>query len=303
MQIGFIGLGAMGHPMAANLLASGHRLTLWGRTPEKFQDLLDRGADAASSPAELASRSDLIGLCLTDTSAVEQVVFGEQGLVNGMKPGTVLVDCSSIDPTATRVFAQRLKLEANSAWLDAPVSGGVKGATAGTLTIMAGGEESAFECAAPFFDAIGNRRTLVGACGSGQIAKACNQLIIGATLNGISEALKMATASGLDPELIPDTLQDGWADSPLLQGHGRRMAAMLKEMPEEDQGMGISKGLMVKDMQIALNQGADAGVEMPVTRLVADRYREVKSLGLPEHGQVGIVQLDWPPKQGQEVSK
>lgn len=303
MQIGFIGLGAMGHPMAANILAAGHSVILWGRNPAKFQDLIDRGAVAADSPTDLASQSDLIGLCLTDTAAVEQVVFSGAGLISGMKPGTVLVDCSSIDPEATRVFARRLQQEADSAWVDAPVSGGVKGASAGTLTIMAGGEQSAFECATPFFEAIGNRRTLVGPSGSGQIAKACNQLIIGATLNGIAEALKMATASGLDPELIPDTLQDGWADSPLLQGHGRRMAAMLKEMPEEDQGMGISKGLMVKDMQIALDQGADAGVEMPVTRLVADRYREVKSLGLPEHGQVGIVQLDWPPKQGQEVSK
>ena len=293
MRIGFIGLGAMGHPMASNLSKAGHQLFLWGRRPAKFEGLLAQGAQLCASPAELASEVEVVGLCLTDTAAVEQVVFGEQGLASGMQPGTILVDCSSIDPAATRAFAQRLRTECDCAWLDAPVSGGVKGAEAGTLTIMAGGEESAFECAAPFFDAIGNRRTLVGASGSGQIAKACNQLIIGASLNGIAEALKMAAASGLNPELIPDTLQDGWADSPLLQGHGRRMAGMLKKMPREDQGMGISKGLMVKDMQIALDQGAQAGVEMPVTRLVADRYREVLAKSLPEHGQVGIVQLDW----------
>lgn len=299
MKVGFIGIGAMGHPMALNLLQAGHQLLLWGRTPAKFEKLISAGARFASSPADLAREVELVGLCLTDTAAVEQVVFGGSGLAEGLQPGTIVVDCSSIDPAATRVFARRLRTQCGCAWLDAPVSGGVKGATAGTLTIMAGGEESAFECAAPFFDAIGSRRTLVGASGSGQIAKACNQLIIGASLNGIAEALKMAAASGLDPELIPDTLQDGWADSPLLQGHGRRMAAMLKNMPREDQGMGISRGLMVKDMQIALDQGAASAVHMPVTRLVAERYREVLAKGLPEHGQVGIVQLDWCEDQNQ----
>lgn len=291
MKTGFIGLGSMGLPMANNLLAAGHDVTVWARTPSKYSAQVRERFRFAASASQLAQEAEVVGLCLTDTAAVEAIVFGEEGVAVGLRPGTILVDCSSIDPQATREFAARLYKEFKCHWIDAPVSGGVKGAEAGTLTIMAGGDESAFECAAPFFDAIGKRRTLVGPSGSGQIAKACNQLIIGCTLGAIAEALKIAQASGLDPAVIPDTLKDGWADSPLLQGHGRKMAAFLNTPVSEDQGMGISKGLMVKDMQIALDLGESLAVPMPMTTEIARQYRQVVELGLPEHGQIGIVQL------------
>jgi 3-hydroxyisobutyrate dehydrogenase len=291
IRVGFIGLGSMGLPMVENLLRANIPVSVWARKPSSAERVLSSGAVVADSPAHLCSLSDVILLCVSNTEAVEEVVFGSKGIAEAGEPGKIVMDHSTIHQHKTVEFAERLRKECGMDWIDAPVSGGVKGAEAGTLTVMAGGSEAALEKARPALNAIADRVTLLGPVGSGQVAKACNQLIIGASIQAISEALTMARNAGLDPQQLPDALANGWADSPILQNHGRKMAAMIAHPEPALEAMAIANGLMQKDMDIAADMSKQTGTPMPLTALVAQFYRMLAVSGLPQDGQIGLLHL------------
>lgn len=282
--IGFIGLGVMGMPMTLNLLAKGHKVVVWGRTRGKLEPAIDAGAVYADSPASLASAADTVALCVFDTTAVEEVVFGPRGVVSGGGPGKLLVDHSTIHPMRTREFAERLREESGMGWVDAPVSGGARGAKSGTLVIMAGGEAADVARAEPFMRAYANNISHMGPVGSGQATKACNQMIIGAEVAAIAEALKFAADFGVDAKRLPDCLKGGWADSPILQNHARRMAA-------GDYANAGDAHLMLKDMSIACDMGRATGTPMPVANLVASLYTLLIAQGHADTGQIGLMRL------------
>jgi 3-hydroxyisobutyrate dehydrogenase len=195
--IGFIGLGIMGRGMAANLLKAGFDLIVWNRTAEKMTALTERGAIAADSPAALAARCEVIVICVSDTPDVESVILGESGLIYGARPGTLIIDCSTISPMTTRTIASQLN-DKGIHLLDAPVSGGSEGAAKGTLSIMVGGDAGQVGRAMPVLQAMGQTITHVGGQGAGQMVKLVNQILVVVTMQGIAEALLFAQAGGLD---------------------------------------------------------------------------------------------------------
>jgi len=221
VKVGFCGLGTLGTPLVERLLAAGHKVTVWNRSASKARALERTGALIAETPAELADKNRLVFLCLLDAAAVHQVVFGANGIANSRRGG-ILVDHSSISPLATREFASSAALE-GWAWIDAPVSGGVAGARAGRLTVMAGGAVEALESVTPVMKAYAARITHLGHVGSGQLAKLCNQIIVAGTLVAIAEAVALAGDAGLDPKELTTALADGWADSRLFQTFLPRM--------------------------------------------------------------------------------
>jgi 3-hydroxyisobutyrate dehydrogenase len=298
MNIGFIGLGAMGSPMVQTLLDAGRRVSVWGRSPEILTKALGAGARQSPSAADLSRDCTFLLLSVTDTAAVEEIVFGARGIAEGGSSGKVLVDFSTIDPDKTLVFAGRLKEEAGMGWVDAPVSGGTKGAAEGRLSIMAGGDLQDIERVRPVIEPLFGRFTHLGPVGSGQIAKACNQLIIGGTIAVISEALRAAFNAGIDPERLPEALAGGWADSNVLQLHGRRMAEVIQNSSsggkESAQGAIVEAArtsLMLKDMEIASELARMTGTPMPVTALVTEFYRMVLVQGHRGEGQIGLMHL------------
>ncbi|MEQ8496109.1 MAG: NAD(P)-dependent oxidoreductase, partial [Gammaproteobacteria bacterium] len=257
-DIGFIGLGAMGSVMARHLVDAGHRVAVWARRADALEPLLAAGAQRADSPAALARACRHVFLCVTDTTAVEDVVFGDDGVAATAAHGGVLVDHSTIHPVATREFAARLGAANGMAWVDAPVSGGVPGARAGELVVMAGGAADDLARVAPFIDHYARRITHLGAVGSGQAAKVVNQMLIGGAVAVVAEALNYAAAFGVDAARLPDALAGGWADSAVLQNHARRMAAA-------DYAGDVDARIMAKDMDIALDMGRATGAPMPVS--------------------------------------
>ncbi len=221
-RIGFIGLGIMGTPMARNLLAAGYPLTVHSRSAGPVEMAVEAGASRASSPAEVAGASDIVVTMLPDTPDVEDVLFGTGGVIEGAAQGSLVIDMSSIDPGPTRQLAERFAAE-GVAMLDAPVSGGEKGATDATLSIMVGGDADAFERARPVFEVLGTNVVHVGPSGAGQVCKACNQLVVGATIEAVAEALLLAERSGVDAARVREALSGGFAGSKILEVHGQRM--------------------------------------------------------------------------------
>lgn len=224
-RVGFIGLGDIGLPMAMRLHEQGHDLTVWNRNPERSRLFVDAGVDVAGSAADLAGRCDVVCLCLAPTSAVEEVVFGPAGVAAAASAPRLVVDHSTISPDTTRSFAERLRAQTGTAWLDAPVSGGPSGARAGTLAIMAGGAESDFALARPFLQSLGRTVTLVGALGMGQVAKACNQVVGFAIHAAIAEGLGCAAGAGVPPAKMAEVMAGGLADSTALAEYRRATAA------------------------------------------------------------------------------
>src|SRR5262249_38820863 len=221
-RIGFIGLGIMGRPMARNLLGAGSDLVVHSRSPGPVDELVNEGARRAESPAEVAASSDVVILMLPDTPDVETVLFGPEGVVTEVGDGALVIDMSSVEPLATRRFAERIG-EAGAEMLDAPVSGGEKGAIDGTLSIMIGGSAEAVERAMPLFEVLGGSIVHVGPSGAGQICKACNQLVVGATIEAVAEALALAERCGVDAVMVRQALLGGFAGSRVLEVHGQRM--------------------------------------------------------------------------------
>ena len=255
MRVGFIGLGVMGRPMALNLLRGRHELTVWARRPAALEPLLERGAAAAATPAALAAGSDAVFTMLTGAADVEQVLFGEHGVAHGARPGTLVVDTSTIDPAAARAVAARLQERGLDA-LDAPVSGGPHGARDGALSIMVGGPADVLERARPLFDCIGAKVLHMGDAGAGQATKACHQLLLLVTAQGVAEALTLARRCGLDVGRVREALLQGMASSRVLDFFGDRMA-------RRDFDAGIESRLYHKDLDVVMHLAHGLGVPLP----------------------------------------
>ena len=264
-NIGFIGLGVMGRPMAGHLLAKGHPLTVHNRSRAAVDELAAKGAAAALSPAEVARASSIVILMLPDTSDVDAVLNSPDGVLSGLQPGSLVIDMSSISPVATRRFAGAVAAR-GSTMLDAPVSGGEIGAVSATLSIMVGGDPAAFARARPILACMGNpdRIVHIGAePGAGQICKICNQVAIGGALAGVSEAFALAAKSGVNVAAVREALLGGFAASKVLEVHGARML-------EKNYKPGFRAALYRKDLRIASETASAHAVPIPVTTVVAD---------------------------------
>ena len=273
-QIGFIGLGVMGRPMARHLIAAGHRLTVYNRSSAAVDELASAGAQAGSSPADVARHSDIVITMLPDTPDVEAVMTGSRGVLEGVRSGAVVVDMSSISPVATRMLAS-LVAAREATMLDAPVSGGEIGAQNATLSIMVGGDPLAFARVRPVLACMGSAERIVhigDEPGSGQICKICNQIAIGGALAGVSEAFALARKAGVDPARVRQALLGGFAASRVLEVHGERMLTG-NYVP------GFRTRLYQKDLRIAHETAASLAVPLPATTVVADRVRALVSSG------------------------
>ncbi len=257
--VGFIGLGVMGAAMARNLVKAGFKVTVHNRSRGKVEELVRAGAHDGGSPAGVARAAEVVLLCVPDTPDVERVLFGDDGLVHGLRDDAVVIDCSTVSATATVEFAARLR-ERGVHMLDSPVSGGPRGAQDGTLSCMIGGETVIVERCMPVFQAIGKTFTHVGASGAGQACKSCNQMAIVGTLMAISEAFALAKKMGIDPHKVREALLGGSAQSFVLQNQGKRLL-------DGTLAPGFRAELMLKDIKLALSAGRDTGTFMPVTAL------------------------------------
>ena len=270
-RIGFIGLGIMGRPMARHLLDAGYPLSVHSRSPEPVEELVGAGASRASDPAEVARASDITITMLPDTPDVRSVVLGADGVIEGAAAGSLLIDMSTIDPGPTRAIAEALG-QHDVAMLDAPVSGGEKGAIEGALSIMVGGPEDAFAQARPVFDAMGSTVVLIGPSGAGQVCKACNQLVVAANIEAVAEALVLAERSGIDPAKVREALLGGFAGSKALEVHGQRMLDRTYEP-------GFRARLHRKDARIVLDAAREAGAPVPAFERVAEQLEELVASG------------------------
>lgn len=283
-RVGYIGIGLMGKPMVVRLLRAGLSVTLWSRTPAKVQDVLEMGAQWASTPAQLAERCDIIFLCLADTSAVEAVVDGEQGLSKGLGKGKLVIDMSTIDAAFTRQLAGRLREGTGAGWIDAPVSGGPAGATAGTLAVMAGGDAGEFERSKSVVSHLAGRYTLMGPVGAGQSTKMINQVIVGGCKAVIAEAVQLALNSGIDPLRLPEAFEGGRADSSLLRQSVPKMAS------GDFTPTGHLRTIM-KDLDLVLALGRATRTPMPMTALAAELHRMMMARGHAEADTTSVIAL------------
>ena len=270
MKIGFIGLGIMGRPMAGHVIRGGHSLHIYSRgTPP--QELVEAGAVVCGSPREVAERSDAVITMVPDTPDVEAVVFGPDGIAEGLGRGKILIDMSSISPMATKKFA-KLLAERGCEWVDAPVSGGDVGARNATLSIMAGASPAAFERVKPVLELMGRNITLVGSAGDGQTAKVANQIIVALTLEAVAEALVFASKAGADPMRVRRALMGGFASSRILEVHGERMI-------ERNFEPGFRVELHQKDLNLALQSARELQVSVPNTATAQELFNACAAQG------------------------
>lgn len=278
-RLGFIGLGIMGRGMAANLIGAGHRVTVWNRTPAKAEGLDAQGVD---KPQSVGPESDIVFVCVSDTPDVEEVVFGDFGVIHGMTEGDILVDHSTISPVATADFASQaaaLGIE----WVDAPVSGGSEGAVRGTLAVMAGGPSEAVERCRPFMDAYSKSVVHVGEMpGSGQLVKAMNQVLVALHALAVSESLLLADAAGLDLNTALAAVESGAAGSWMLSNRGPQVI-------DRDWRPGFTIDLQQKDNRIVLETADELGVPLPGVALVFQLYRSLQARGLGHEGNHALV--------------
>ena len=280
-SIGFIGLGIMGGAMAANVLRAGYDLTVWNRTPGRITPLAEAGAAVAAGPADLAGRSDIIITCVSDTPDVEAVILGPGGVIEGARPGALVIDCSTISPEATRIIGARLR-QKGVHLLDAPVSGGSEGAARGTLSIMLGGEADQVARALPVLQAMGQTITHVGGQGAGQMAKLVNQVLVVVTMQGVAEALLLAQAGGLDLERTLAAVGGGAAGSWMLNNRGPQVI-------RRDWRPGFTVDLQQKDLRLVLEAADELGIPLPSTALVFQFYRTLQQRGLGGEGNHALV--------------
>lgn len=287
--LAYIGLGLMGLPMTRRLLAAGHTVHVWNRSPEKLVPALEAGAVAAASPRAAAEVADIVLMCLFDAAAVEAVVFGAAGIAQAGGAGKVLVDHASIRPDSTREFAARLAAANGMAWIDAPVSGGVKGAAEGTLAVMCGGDATAFERARPVMAAYAANINLMGPSGAGQVTKLCNQVICGTTMVVIAEAVRLAQNAGVDARQLARALAGGFADSKPLQILVPRMI----DRPRQSIG---AADTMLKDLDTAVDLGRATGTPLPVSGLAAQLLRTLAAQGKGGEEISAIIDLYAAPR-------
>src|SRR3954454_8121300 len=260
-NVAFLGLGTMGAAMAANLARAGFPLTAWNRTPGRAPELADLGVKIADTPAAAVADADIAVICVSDTPDVEAILFGPSGVVEGARPGTLIIDCSTIAPSGSWDFAARLR-ERGLAMVDAPVSGGSEGAQKATLTIFVGGEAEDVERARPVLEAMGKTITHVGQIGAGQAVKAVNQVILAGTYLGVAEGIVLAIKAGLDVEQVVSALGGGAAQSWVLANRSGRMI-------DNDYPLGFKVALHRKDLGIALDLASQLGAVLPITALAA----------------------------------
>ncbi|MGR8980013.1 MAG: NAD(P)-dependent oxidoreductase [Gammaproteobacteria bacterium] len=274
--LGFIGIGLMGKPMTLRLLASGFKVNVWNRSPEKLPPVVDSGAVPFATIAELVKASDVIILCLADTAAVESAML--DGILQNGAPEKLLIDLSSIHPETTRRLAAMLYRQCGMGWVDAPVSGGVAGAEQGSLAIMAGGSAENIELARQVLAPLYKQLTHMGEVGSGQVTKICNQMIVGCNVLVIAEMMALAKRSGVDAEKIPEALAGGFADSKPLQIVGPEMAASLFEPVK------WRVKTLLKDINMAVDLSGKQGCAVPMSALAAQLMQI--------HGNQGFLEQD-----------
>jgi 2-hydroxy-3-oxopropionate reductase len=272
--LGFIGLGIMGTAMAKNLLRAGFKVTVHNRSRGKVDELKVAGAQDGGSPSGVARAAEVIMLCVPDTPDVEKVLFADDGVMHGIKPDAVVIDCSTISATATVEMAQRVRAK-GAHMIDSPISGGPKGAVDGTLSCMIGGDAAIVERCMPVFRAIGKTFTHIGDSGAGQLCKSCNQLVNTATMMGVAEAFALAKKMNIDPYKVRDALMGGTAKSFVLENHGKRLL-------DGTLAPGFRSNLMLKDIKLALSAGISCGSYMPVTALGAQMLAALCSTGRAE---------------------
>jgi len=280
-RIGFIGLGIMGTPMCLHVLEAGYPVTVYNRTAVKMQPLLKAGAAAAPTPKAAAQRADIVITMVTDTADAQQVIIGEDGIVHGAAPGSVVIDMSTISPSATRMIAAELQQKGID-MLDAPVSGGDSGAMAGTLAIMAGGKKPVFDRCLPVLQSMGKTITHVGDQGMGQTAKLCNQILVAVTNMAVCEALSFARKAGLDPDLMIEATRNGAAGSWQLANLGPKMV-------QRDFAPGFMVDLQQKDLRLALETAREMKLPVPGTSLVNQLFLSCQAKGEGREGTQALI--------------
>jgi 2-hydroxy-3-oxopropionate reductase len=269
--LGFIGLGLMGRPMCLNLHRAGARMAIYNRSPGVVDEIKRPGIVSAATPAEVARLADTILIMVSDTPAVEQVLFGKEGLINGLQKDALIIDMGTTAVIPTRDFASQLG-QAGADYIDAPISGGEIGAIDGTLSIMAGGRPEAITRALPVFDVVGSSLTHVGSVGAGQVAKAANQIIVGLNIGAVAEALALAKSAGVDPAKVREALMGGFAASRILEVHGQKMI-------EENFKPGAKITTQYKDLRQALELGSIYDQALPATKLNMSLYKSLIDRG------------------------
>ena len=283
MRLGFIGLGAMGRPMALHLLRAGHEVAVWARRPQSALPLLDAGAVCCATPADVARRAEVVFTVVTSGADVEQVALGADGLIEGFAPGSILVDMSTIAPGTACAIAQSLAARAVD-MLDAPVSGGETGAMAAALAIMVGGKATVLDRVRPLFALLGKRVVHVGDNGAGQVAKACNQMIMVGCIQAVAEALHLAQAAGAEPAKVRQALAGGSAGSRVLEVFGARMV-------DRDFAAGVEARLHHKDYGILMGEACRLGVPLPVSGQVWQQLNALMAKGWGREDTAALLKV------------
>lgn len=283
ITIGFIGLGLMGRPISLNLHRAGAELIIYNRSRGVVDELVGVGIEAATSPKDVAERAPIIMLMVSDTPAVERILFGDDGVAQGLQTGAIVIDMGTTAVTATRNFAQQIKAK-GAHYVDAPVSGGQVGAEAATLAIMVGASEDAFARAKPIFKVLAKNITHVGEVGAGQVAKAANQIIVGVTIGAVAEALALAKRAGVDPAKVRQALAGGFAASRILEVHGLRMV-------DQTFDPGGKATTQRKDLVQALELAQQLGIELPATALNRDLYDKLIEMGGGELDHSALIKV------------
>jgi 2-hydroxy-3-oxopropionate reductase len=283
VNLGFVGLGIMGRPMALHLLKGGHAMRVYARRPQSMTPLTDAGATACATPAEVARGAEVVFTMVSDTPDVEQVVLGPGGIIEGAAAGCVVVDMSTISPVATRAMAAKLA-DKGIEMLDAPVSGGDIGAINATLSIMAGGKPEVFARVLPLFELMGKNIVHIGVNGAGQVAKACNQIVGAVTLEAVAEAMTLARKNCVDPARVRDALLGGFAWSRVLEVHGGRMLSRNFEP-------GFKARLHRKDLRIVVDTAAQLDIALPQSALIAQHLNALVGMGCAEEDSAAVVKV------------
>ncbi|MCZ4282786.1 NAD(P)-dependent oxidoreductase [Kiloniella laminariae] len=282
-KLGIIGLGHMGHPMAKRLKNAGAQVYIHSRNRSRLEELEQSGMIYCSSAAEMAEKVDTgtLLVCVSDTSALEEVVHGDYGILTGLQPGALVIDMGTSQVMNTRSIAALIQ-QKGACYLDAPVSGGVVGAEEGTLSIMVGGTEEGFLRAGPLFDVLGKNISHIGPSGTGQITKAANQMIVAMTIDAVAEALVLAQAAGADPGKVQKALRGGFADSRILELHGKRMIDRTFQP-------GATATIQLKDVHQALELADHSGVTLPGLSKNAELWENMLAQGLGQYDQSGFI--------------
>jgi 2-hydroxy-3-oxopropionate reductase len=283
MNIGFIGLGLMGRPLALHLARAGHTLHLWARRPASLEPFKDVDARAHASAAAVARHAEIVFTMVADAPDVRAVALEEAGIASGARPGLIVVDMSTINPNAAREIGAELAAKGIE-FLDAPVSGGEIGAINAALTIMVGGKPEVFEKVKPLFETMGKSITLIGAIGAGQVAKACNQILTGVGVAAVAEAFNFAAKSGVDPARVREALLGGFAYSKILENHGQRML-------DRNFKPGFKAWMHQKDLRIVMEEAHRLGLMLPSAAATAQLFNAIVGSGMGEEDSVAALKL------------